>query len=173
MCTLLVVYEPDGLDRVPPTVEAVAEGAREGGAEVHLRSLAEAVTRDVEACDALMLGIEERASGVPPAAKRWLDALGFTGWRAFRDKRGCVFATRSQATEVGGCGALARVLEARGMRAVTPADMGCAPPVGTQGASGRAAQALGLRFARRCGAGPMGMRLQYAGTARGSGRIGG
>jgi multimeric flavodoxin WrbA len=154
-------------------IEAVADGGREAGAEIRLRSLAEAVTRDVEACDAIVLGVEEQESRMPPAAKRWLDALGFTGWRAFRDKRGCVFATRSQTTGEGGCVALARVLEARGMRALMPWDLGCTPPLDARAGSVEAAHALGVRFARDCGAVPFGMRLQHTGTAHGSGRLGG
>lgn len=153
MCKILVIYETDTRAGVPGVVRAVARAASDAGAEVLLRPLDEAGLRDVHWADALALGIEGRGATLPRAAKRWLDALGFSGWRAFHGKSGCVFATATAEMANPGdtaaaCRMVARILGARGMEAVTPAELEAAPP--TRGAEGAAlGHALAIRLARR------------------------
>ncbi|MDZ7749222.1 MAG: hypothetical protein U5K43_10630 [Halofilum sp. (in: g-proteobacteria)] len=92
MCRILLLYETDAPSGSSAVAGAVARGAEAAGAEVRLRPLAEAGLQDIAWADALALGIEGRGATLPVEAKRWLDGLGFSGWRAFRDKPGCVFA---------------------------------------------------------------------------------
>jgi multimeric flavodoxin WrbA len=126
MLRVLVLYEEDAIARAPRMARAIAQGSQESGADVRLAPLSEAGVDDVKWADALALGIEGRDNGVPQAAKQWLDALGFAGWRVFRKKSSCVFAThpwdgRGAHTS---CRALARLLDARGMYTSTAADLG-------------------------------------------------
>ena len=157
MCRILVVYEPDSLERASSVVEAVEKGARETGAEVRVAPLGAAGVRDIEWADALALGVEGRGFGLPREAKRWMDALGFSGWRAFRDKAGCVFPTTARAgTETdAACRMLARILRTRGMEACTPQDLGVGDALDTPGTESSCdgfGEALGASFAARNGA---------------------
>jgi hypothetical protein len=91
-----------------------------------MQALDDTRPEDVRWADSLALGIEGLEDGVPRAAKVWLDTLGFSGWRAFRNKRGCVFATRflEEDHTHRACRVLASRLSARGMDPSTPQDLG-------------------------------------------------
>lgn len=126
MLRVLVVYETDALGRPPAIAQDIARGAEESGAEVRTEALDEADLNDIRWADAVALGIEGRDSRPPHAVKHWLDAFGFSGWRAFRNKSGFVFATRPRdhASAQTTCRMLARLLNERGMEASTPSDLG-------------------------------------------------
>lgn len=126
MCNILVLYEsapPAGLD---DGASAVANGAEAAGANVALASFGEAALADIAWADGLALGIDARGSNLPWQVKRWLDALGFSGWRGvLNGKPACVFAAGRQGSPDAdvACQATARVLEARGMNAVIPSEL--------------------------------------------------
>lgn len=129
MCRILVVFEYNEREAVPESVSAVAACAEGDGAEVRLRAIEAASLRDITWADALAFGIDGREASLPPEAKRWLDALGFGGWHHLRDKAGCVFATQGRGREsAAACGMAARILRARGMETVTPAELGVPEP---------------------------------------------
>ncbi len=128
MCKLLIVFESDGLARPPGLIRAVAGSARTEGTEVRLRALPDVRLRDVDWADRLALAIRARGEDVPPAVKAWVDGLGFSGWRVFRDKPGCVIPitgpdlAHPDAPPV--CRAVANFLAARGMSPVTAGHAG-------------------------------------------------
>lgn len=126
MLRVLLVYETDSLGRTPSMVHDIAHGAEESGAKVRIESLSEAKPSEVQWADVVAVGIEGHESGLPRAAKRWLDTFGFSGWRAFRHKTGFVFTTRAgdKARADTTCCILARRLGERGMDTSTPADLG-------------------------------------------------
>lgn len=132
MCRLLIVLEADDLVRLPTMIREVAGGARTLGAEVRLRTLTDARLRDIEWADRLALGIRIRGGGVPPAVKRWVDGLGFSGWRVFRNKPGCVIPIAGHDTATSAtppaCHAAAHLLAARGMSPITAGHTGIASP---------------------------------------------
>lgn len=126
MCKLLVLYEYGPRADLADAAAAVMSGAEAAGAVVGLAPLGDATFADIVWADALALGIEARGSDLPREVKRWLDALGFSGWRGVLDgKPACVFAARlSASAEVdAACRITARVLGTRGMNAITAADL--------------------------------------------------
>jgi multimeric flavodoxin WrbA len=132
MCKLLILLDADDLVRLPAMIREVANGARTAGAEVRLRTLTDARLRDIEWADRLALGIRIRGGGVPPAVKRWVDGLGFCGWRVFRGKPGWVIpiAGHDVATSAAppACHAAAHLLATRGMSPVIAGHSGIAEP---------------------------------------------
>lgn len=84
MRILVVVASQTG--RTQRMAEAVAEGAREAGAEVILRSSEEAAPEDVEVADALILGSGVHMGGIESSMRAFLErtspqwlAGGFVG----------------------------------------------------------------------------------------------
>ncbi len=147
MCKILVVFEYNERRCVPEAASAVAACAEGDGLEVRLRALDAAGLRDITWADALAFGIDGRGAGLPAETKRWLDALGFSGWRHLRDKVGCVLGTQGRGSDsAAACGMVARVFRSRGMETVTPAELGVPePPQDDDGT------AIGQTFARWCG----------------------
>lgn len=145
MLRVLVVYEADVLGRPPEIARDIARGVEDSGADVRTKALGEAGLRDLQWADTLALGIEGRETGLPQAVKHWLDALGFPGWRAFRNKSGFVFATRPRdhASAQTTCRILAHLMNERGMDTSTPADLGLRGKMARGKAIGRA---LGAGF---------------------------
>lgn len=126
MCNILVLYESAPWAGSDDSASAVANGAEAAGADVVLASFGEAALADITWADALALGIDARGSNLPWQVKRWLDALGFSGWRGvLKGKPACVFAAGRQGgpDADSACRATARVLEARGMNAVIPSEL--------------------------------------------------
>lgn len=151
MCKVLVLHESGpraDLDDLADAAAAVASGAEAAGAVVGLGPLADAALADIVWADALALGIEARGSDLPREVKRWLDGLGFSGWRGVLEgKPACVFpAGRAASAEMdAACRITARVLGARGMNAITAADLEA------DGVDRRTlGHILGARFALRC-----------------------
>ncbi len=126
MCNILVLYESAPWAGSEECASEVASGAEAAGADVALASFGEAALADIAWADALALGIDARGSNLPWQVKRWLDALGFSGWRGvLKGKPACVFAAGRQGgpDADAACRATARVLEARGMNAVIPPEL--------------------------------------------------
>lgn len=146
MCKILVVFEYNERGCVPEAAAAVAKCAESDGLEVRLRALEAAGLRDIAWADALAFGIDGREACLPVETKRWLDALGFSGWRHLRDKAGCVFATRGRGSDSAkACRVVAQTFRSRGMETVTPAELGVPePPHDDDGT------AVGQTFTRWC-----------------------
>jgi len=121
---MLIIFEADRRGRPAATARALAAGAGAAGTDIRLTSPEDTGAGDVRWADALALGISGRGAVLPREAKRRLDTLGFAGWRAFRGKPGCVFATtdRASADSDAACRMLARLLERRRMATWTTAD---------------------------------------------------
>ncbi len=146
MCRVLVVFEYNERGYVPEAASAVAACGAGAGLEVRLRALEAAGLRDISWADALAFGVDGREARLPAATRRWLDALGFSGWRHLRDKAGCVFATRGGGSNsAAACQVVARNFRLHGMETVTPAEIGVPePPHDDYG------RAIGQTFARWC-----------------------
>jgi len=147
---MLILYETDAIGRPPSVAEHVAEGARSAGADVRMAPLAEAGLEDVRWADALAVGASGEGATLPREAKRWMDALGFSGWRVLRGKRGCVFPTRRPggADTASACRMLARILAARGMATAGASDMSIADRRYGEDAATRG-RMIGSTFARQ------------------------
>lgn len=130
MCRILMLVESDLRTGPRLVASRVADSAAAAGAEVRRRDLAEAGPCDVAWADALALGIAARGGPRPHETKRWLDSLGFAGWRALREMPGCVFAADLAAGPVAtaACRTAARVLGARGMRVFLPTELDAGDP---------------------------------------------
>lgn len=129
MSRILVVFEYDERGFVPAAAAAVAGCVEGDGLEVRLRALEAAGLRDITWTDALAFGIDGREACLPARTKRWLDALGFSGWRHLREKAGCVFATRGSGSDsTAACRMVAQAFRSRGMETVTPAELGVPEP---------------------------------------------
>lgn len=162
MCKLLMVLEADDLARPPSVLRALAGRARTEDAEVRLRTLTDVRLRDIDWADHLALGVRARGGHVPAAVKAWVDGLGFTGWRVFRDKPGCVIPIARHdpadpdAPPAGR--AVVHFLAARGMpavsaggaelRGVEPRTDGTEPGYRLGAALARAHQPVGIEDAR-------------------------
>jgi|GEM_PF-4190844 hypothetical protein len=146
MCRILVVFEYNERGSVPEAASAVAACAEGDGVEVRMQVLEAAGLEDIMWADALAFGIDGRGARRPPEIKRWLDALGFSGWQHLRDKAGCVFATRGPASDSAeACRMAARMFRSRGMETVTAAELKVPePPYDDDGT------AIGQTFAQWC-----------------------
>ena len=148
MCRILLLYEHESLGGPPGIVRSVARGAERAGAEVRMRTMADAGRQDIRWADALALAIG--GNRLPSEVKAWLDALGFSGWRALRDKRGCVF-TADPMREDGSVRAVrsaVHLLAARGMHIVPAGELGLEQPsADSDGAA--IGHALATRLAER------------------------
>ena len=85
MAKILVVYcSMSGNTKV--AAEAVAEGARTSGAEVHVKCCAEAGPEDLTACDAVALGSYDAFSYIGGGLKDFFDRSFYPTQGAVTDK---------------------------------------------------------------------------------------
>ena len=129
---------------------------------MRLRTLTDVRLRDVDWADHLALGIRGRGEYVPPAVKAWVDGLGFSDWRVFRDKTGCMIPIAghdlADPDAPPACRAVVHFLAARGMpavsaggaelRAVEPRTDGTEPGYRLGAALARAHQPVAVEDAR-------------------------
>ena len=92
MSKILVVYcSMSGNTKV--AAEAVAEGARTSGAEVHVKCCAEAGPEDLTACDAVALGSYDAFSYIGGGLKDFFDRCFYPTQGAVTDKPYVAFIT--------------------------------------------------------------------------------